>query len=339
MKINTLTDLEAIKNDFLNKEKTFQFTAHICYGAGCISSDCKKFKEAFEQALEHEHLQSKVRINLTGCMGACTLGPTLIINPGNTLYCNLNPASASQIVNEHIKEGNIAKKFCYKNRETGEIIPDLNEIPFFKKQKKIVLQKCGVIDYASIEEYIAHDGYFALVKAFAMTPTEVIDEIKRSGLRGRGGGGFPTGVKWAMANKEKSDQKYLICNADEGDPGAFMDRSLLEGDAHSVIEGMLIAGYAIGASKGVVYIRAEYPIAIERLTIGIKSARELGLLGDNILGSNFSFDIEIRIGAGAFVCGEETALMESVEGKRGEPRQKPPYPVQERFIWKAYCNQ
>lgn len=334
MKINTLTDLETIKNDFLNKEKAFQFTAHICYGAGCISSDCKKFKEAFEQALEQEHLQSKVRINLTGCMGACTLGPTLIINPGNTLYCNLNPASASLIVNEHIKEGRIAEKFCYKNRETGDIIPNLNDIPFFKHQKKIVLQKCGIIDYASVDEYIAHDGYFALAKVLTMSSTEVIDEIKKSGLRGRGGGGFPTGIKWEMANKEKNNQKYLICNADEGDPGAFMDRSLLEGDAHSVIEGMMIAGYAIGASKGIVYIRAEYPIAIERLTMAIKSARELGLLGENILGSDFSFDIDIRIGAGAFVCGEETALMESVEGKRGEPRQKPPYPVQSGLFGK-----
>jgi NADH-quinone oxidoreductase subunit F len=334
MKINTLTDLELIKNDFLNKEKTYQFTAHICYGAGCISSDCRKFKEAFEQALEHEHLQSKVKINLTGCMGACTLGPTLIINPGNTLYCNLNPASASVIVNEHIKEGRIAEKFCYKNRETGEVIPNLKDIPFFKHQKKIVLQKCGIIDYASVDDYIAHDGYFALARVLTMDPVEVIAEIKNSGLRGRGGGGFPTGIKWEMANKEKSDQKYLICNADEGDPGAFMDRSLLEGDAHSVIEGMMIAGYAIGASKGIVYIRAEYPIAIERLTMAIKSARELGLLGDNILGSNFCFDINIRIGAGAFVCGEETALMESVEGKRGEPRQKPPFPVQSGLFGK-----
>jgi len=334
MKINTIKDLESIKNDFLNKEKAFQFTAHICYGAGCISSDCKKFKDAFEQALEHEHLQSKVRIKLTGCMGACTLGPTLIINPGNTLYCNLNPISASLIVNEHIKEGRIAEKFCYKNPETGEVIPDLNEIPFFKHQKKIVLQKCGVIDYASVDEYIAHDGYFALAKALSMNPIEIVDEIKSSGLRGRGGGGFPTGTKWEMANKVSSDLKYLICNADEGDPGAFMDRSLLEGDPHSVIEGMLIAGYAIGASKGVVYIRAEYPIAIERLTMAIKVSQELGILGDNILGSKFCFDIVIRIGAGAFVCGEETALMESVEGKRGEPRQKPPYPVQSGLFGK-----
>jgi NADH-quinone oxidoreductase subunit F len=329
MKINSLTDLEAIKNDFLSKEKEYQFTAHICYGAGCLSSDCKDFKDAFMKALENEGLQNKVKIKLTGCMGACTLGPTLIMNPGNTLYCNLNPASALPIVNEHIRKGRIADKYCYKDHDTGKIIPNLNKIPFFKHQKKIVLQKCGVIDYASVDEYIAHYGYFALAKALSsMSPKEVVDEIKKSGLRGRGGGGFPTGLKWEMANKENNEQKYIICNADEGDPGAFMDRSLLEGDSHSVIEGMLIGGYAIGASKGVVYIRAEYPIAIERLTMAIKSAREKGLLGNNILSSNFSFDIEIRIGAGAFVCGEETALMESVEGRRGEPRQKPPFPVQ-----------
>ena len=335
MKVNTKNDLEAIKDDFLAKEKEFQFTAHICYAAGCLSSDCKEFKEAFMQALEHENLQNKVKIKLTGCMGACTLGPTLIINPGNTLYCNLNPASASQIVNEHIRKGRIAEKFCFKDKSTGKIIPELNKIPFFKHQKKIVLKKCGVIDYASVDEYIAHDGYFALAKVLnSMTSLEVIDEIKKSGLRGRGGGGFPTGFKWAMANKEKSEQKYIICNADEGDPGAFMDRSLLEGDAHSVIEGMLIGGFAIGASKGIVYIRAEYPIAVERLTMALKAARELGILGDHILGSDFNFSIDIRIGAGAFVCGEETALMDSVEGKRGEPRQKPPYPAQSGLFGK-----
>ena len=335
MKINSLTNLEAIRTDFLNQEKEFQFTAHICYAAGCISSDCKDFKDAFVQALEHENLQSKVRIKLTGCMGACTLGPTLIMNPGSILYCNVNPASAATIVNQHIKKGKIAEKFCYKDPESGEVIPNLHNIPFFKHQKKIVLQNCGVIDYASINEYIAHDGYFALGKVLSsMTALEVIDEIKKSGLRGRGGGGFPTGFKWAMANAAKDDQKYIICNADEGDPGAFMDRSLLEGDSHTVIEGMLIGGYAIGASQGVVYIRAEYPIAVERLTMAIKAAREIGLLGENILGSDFSFDIEIRIGAGAFVCGEETALMNSVEGRRGEPRQKPPFPTQSGLFGK-----
>ncbi|MCX6237925.1 MAG: FAD-dependent oxidoreductase [Bacteroidia bacterium] len=335
MKIYSLNDLEAIRNDFLNQEKEFQFTAHICYAAGCISSDCKEFKEAFVQALEREKLQSKVKIKLTGCMGACTLGPTLIINPGSTLYCNLKPANATNIVNQHIKKGRIAEKFCFKDPDSGEIIHDFHNIPFFKHQKKIVLQNCGVIDYGSINEYIAHNGYFALGKVLnSMTALEVIDEIKKSGLRGRGGGGFPTGLKWEMANGAKDGQKYVICNADEGDPGAFMDRSLLEGDAHTVIEGMLICGYAIGASKGIVYIRAEYPIAVERLTMAIKAAQELGLLGGNILGRDFNFDIEIRIGAGAFVCGEETALMNSVEGKRGEPRQKPPFPVQSGLFGK-----
>ena len=239
MKINSQSDLQTIKDDFLDKEKEFQFTAHICYAAGCLSSDCKDFKDAFIKALENENFQSRVKIKLTGCMGACTLGPTLIMNPGNILYCNLSPSNAKQIVNEHIKKGRIADKLCYKDRETHEIIPELHKIPFFKHQKKIVLQNCGIIDYASIEEYIARGGYFALSKSLTtMSPLNVVDEIKKSGLRGRGGGGFPTGLKWEMANKAKNDQKYIICNADEGDPGAFMDRSLLEGDAHSVIEGM-----------------------------------------------------------------------------------------------------
>lgn len=329
MKIKSITDLEAIRNDFKAKEKEFPFTAHICYGAGCLSSDCKDFKEAFIKELESENLLNKVMIKLTGCLGACTLGPTLVINPGNILYCNLNPASAVQIVKDHIRKGKIAEKFCYKDPDSGKVIPNLENIPFFRHQKKIVLEKCGVIDFASLNEYIAHDGYFAIAKALAsMSPPEIIDEITKSGLRGRGGGGFPTGLKWSMASKRVSDAKYIICNADEGDPGAFMDRSLLEGDAHTVIEGMMIGGYAIGASNGVVYIRAEYPIAIERLTMAIKVCREVGLLGTAVLGSEFNFDIEIRIGAGAFVCGEETALMESVEGRRGEPRQKPPFPVE-----------
>ena len=335
MKINTFNDLESIKDDFRNNEKEFQFTAHICYAAGCLSSDCKEFRDAFIKALEHANLQSKVKIKLTGCMGACSLGPTLIINPGNTLYCNLNPSSAAYIVDHHIKKGKIAEKFCYRDPSSHEVIPNLNNIPFFKNQYKIVLRNCGIIDYASVEEYISRNGYFALAKVLgSMTPLKVIDEVKKSGLRGRGGGGFPAGLKWEMAHKAKSDQKYIICNADEGDPGAFMDRSLLEGDAHSVIEGMVIGGYAIGASKGIVYIRAEYPIAVERLTIAIKAARELGLLGEKIMKSDFNFDIEVRIGAGAFVCGEETALMDSVEGKRGEPRQKPPFPVQNGLFGK-----
>ena len=329
MNIKSLKDLNDVKTSFQEQESQYQFVAHVCYAAGCLSSDCREVKEAFVKALEHEKLTEKVKINLTGCMGACTLGPTLIINPGQILYCNLKPTDMAQIVKEHIKKGKIATKYCYKDPETGKEIPNMQEINFFKHQKKIVLRNCGTIDYASLDEYIANDGYFALCKALTkMTTVQVVDEEKRSGMRGRGGGGFPTGLKWEMASKVASDQKYIICNADEGDPGAFMDRSLLEGDAHAVIEGMIIGGYAIGASKGVVYIRAEYPIAIERLTIAIKAAQASGLLGTNIFDSGFDFDIEIRIGAGAFVCGEETALMASVEGRRGEPTQKPPFPVQ-----------
>lgn len=329
MYIKSVNDLNEIKTSYQSQEAHYPYVAHICYAAGCLSSDCREVKEAFVKALEHEKLSDKVKIKQTGCMGACTLGPTLIINPGRTLYCNLKPSDMPHIVKEHIRKGKIATKYCFKDPETGKEVPDMQEINFFKFQKKIVLRNCGDIDFASLEEYVAKDGYFALNKALtAMTPAEVVDEIKKSGLRGRGGGGFPTGLKWEMASKVVSDQKYIICNADEGDPGAFMDRSLLEGDAHAVIEGMAIGGYAIGATKGVVYIRAEYPIAIERLTIAIKAAQASGLLGQNIFSSGFDFDIEIRIGAGAFVCGEETALMASVEGRRGEPTQKPPFPVQ-----------
>jgi NADH-quinone oxidoreductase subunit F len=329
MYIKSLKDLNDTKKAFRKQEAQYQFVAHICYAAGCLSSNCREVKDAFVKALEHEKLTDKVKINLTGCMGACTLGPTLIINPGQTLYCNLKPEDMSHIVKEHIKKGKVAGRYCFKDPDTGKEIHNMQDINFFKLQKKIVLRNCGTIDFASLEEYIANDGYFALCKALTeMTTTKVIDEIKKSGMRGRGGGGFPTGVKWEMASKVENDQKYIICNADEGDPGAFMDRSLLEGDAHAVIEGMIIGGYAIGASKGIVYIRAEYPIAIERLTIALKSAQSAGILGENIFSSGFNFDIEIRIGAGAFVCGEETALMASVEGKRGEPTQKPPFPVQ-----------
>ncbi|MCE1200167.1 MAG: FAD-dependent oxidoreductase, partial [Marinilabiliales bacterium] len=327
--IKTLEDLNEIRTSFREKESQYTYVAHICYAAGCLSSDCREVKEAFVKALEHEKLTEKVKINLTGCMGACTLGPTLIINPGRTLYCHLKPTDMAAIVKEHLKKGKIATRFCYKDPDTGKEIPDMQEINFFKFQKKIVLRNCGTIDFASLDEYIANDGYFATCKALTqMTPAEVIDVVRKSGMRGRGGGGFPTGVKWDMASKVVNDQKYIICNADEGDPGAFMDRSLLEGDAHAVLEGMIIGGYAIGATKGVVYIRAEYPIAIERLTIAIKAAQAKGILGKNIFSSGFDFDIEIRIGAGAFVCGEETALMASVEGRRGEPTQKPPFPVQ-----------
>jgi NADH-quinone oxidoreductase subunit F len=329
MKIQSIQELEKIKKDFGELNKKYKYTAHICYGAGCVSSECKDVKDAFVKALEEEQLQTLVKVNLTGCMGACTLGPTIIINPDGVLYCNLTPENVRSIVRDHLKNGKIVERLCYKDKNTGKNISKLKDIDYFKRQQKIVLQKCGVIDFNSLDEYISYNGYFALAKVLKeMSPETLINEIKKSGLRGRGGGGFPTGTKWEAAKKETSDQKYIICNADEGDPGAFMDRSLLEGDAHSVIEGMAIGGYAIGASKGVVYIRAEYPLAVERLNLAIEMARERGLLGEKILGFDFNFDIEIRIGAGAFVCGEETALMASIEGKRGEPKQKPPFPAQ-----------
>jgi NADH-quinone oxidoreductase subunit F len=335
MKLNSIRDLEKIKNDYINLEKRYKYTAHICYGAGCVSSECADVKEAFINALNEEKISSQIKINLTGCMGACTLGPTIIINPDGVLYCNVTPEDTAEIVKKHLKEGTVVERLCFKNKVTGQVIPKLKDIDFFKRQQKIVLEKCGIIDYASLEEYISKNGYFALAKVLKeMTSEAVIAEMKKSGLRGRGGGGFPTGVKWEGAYKAKSDQKYIICNADEGDPGAFMDRSLLEGDAHSVIEGMAIGGYAIGATKGVVYIRAEYPLAVERLNLAIQQAREKGLLGNKILGFDFNFDIEIRIGAGAFVCGEETALMASIEGRRGEPKQKPPFPVESGLFGK-----
>ena len=241
MPIKSLKDLNKIKKSFQAQESKYQYVAHVCYAAGCLSSDCREVKEALVKALEHEKMSEKVKINLTGCMGACTLGPTLIINPGQILYCNLKATDMPNLVKEHFRKGKIADRYCYKDSETGKIIPNMQEINFFKYQKKIVLRNCGTIDFASLDEYIAKDGYFALCKALtSMSANEVIDEVKRSGMRGRGGGGFPTGLKWEMASKEVSDQKYIICNADEGDPGAFMDRSLLEGDAHAVIEGMVI---------------------------------------------------------------------------------------------------
>jgi len=329
MKIKSIQDLGKIKNSFKDYEMNFKYTAYICYGAGCVSSECADVKDAFIKVLEEEQLSSKVKVNLTGCMGACTLGPTIIINPNGILYCNVTPENVRSIVTSHLKEDKIVESLCYKEHNSGKIIPYIKDIDFFKRQHKVVLRNCGEIDFGSLEEYISHDGYFALAKVLKeMSPVSLIEEIKKSGLRGRGGGGFPTGIKWEAANKQVSDQKYIICNADEGDPGAFMDRSLLEGDSHSVIEGMAIGGYAIGASKGVVYIRAEYPLAVERLNMSIEQARDKGLLGEKILGFDFNFDIEIRIGAGAFVCGEETALMASIEGRRGEPKQKPPFPAE-----------
>lgn len=326
-KILNAKDLLTIREEYNRFKEGFSWTVTICSGAGCVSSKAGQVKEQFMKELEKHNLQDKVLIKVTGCMGLCDAGPLLLIAPENVLYCYLTPEMMPQLVAEHFINGKIVEEFTYIEPQTEKRIPYIKDIPFFQGQEKIVLKNCGELDFNSLEEYIARDGFLALDKALhEMSPEQVIEEVAKSGLRGRGGGGFPTGTKWKLAAKNESDQKYIICNADEGDPGAFMDRSLLEGDPFNIIEGMMIAGYAIGATQGYVYVRAEYPIAIERLQAAIEKARASGLLGQRVLGSNFDFDLEIRIGAGAFVCGEETALIASVEGQRGEPTQKPPYP-------------
>ncbi|MCS7201304.1 MAG: NADH-quinone oxidoreductase subunit NuoF [Dictyoglomus sp.] len=300
----------------------------ICAGAACISAGEESFKSALEKELKEAKIYEEVKIIETGCFGTCDLGPVMVIYPEGIFYIRLKPQDARDIVNEHLLKGRVVERLLVREPELKIFLPTINELPFFKNQVRIALRNVGFIDPLNIEEYIAREGYSALGKVLTeMTPEEVIEEVKKSGLRGRGGAGFPTGIKWELGRKAKGDEKYIICNADEGDPGAFMDRSILEGDPHSVIEGMLIGAYAIGAKKGFVYIRAEYPLAIKRLTYALEQAKSYGLLGENILGTNFSFDIEIRIGAGAFVCGEETALIASVEGKRGMPRPRPPFPV------------
>ncbi|KAF2958512.1 NADH dehydrogenase [Thermotoga sp. Ku-13t] len=304
-------------------------TILICAGGACISSGEISVKEALQREIKKYGLDEVVRIVETGCMGACSLGPLMVIYPEGVFYQKLTPQAAEKIVQEHLLKGRIVQEYLYK-MPTGEVVPEaMDKLPFFARQVKIATRNVGYIDPANIEEYIARDGYFALTKVLTeLAPEQVIEEIKRSGLRGRGGAGFPTGLKWELTRKARGDRKYVVCNADEGDPGAFMDRSVLEGDPHTVLEAMAIAGYAIGAQQGYIYVRAEYPLAIERLQIAIAQAREYGFLGKNILGTNFNFDIEIRIGAGAFVCGEETALIASIEGKRGQPKVKPPYPAQ-----------
>ncbi len=301
----------------------------VCGGTGCTSSGSKKVLEALDEALREQGIDKEIYVVKTGCFGLCALGPVMIVYPEGCFYSQVSPEGVRRIVEEHLKGGNIVKELLYAEtvHEDGSII-SLSETRFYKKQMRLALRNCGVINPEDIEEYIASDGYQALAKVLtSMSRDEVIDEVLRSGLRGRGGGGFPTGRKWSFAKAAEGDIKYVCCNADEGDPGAFMDRSILEGDPHCVIEAMAIAGYSIGAEKGYVYVRAEYPIAVQRLDIAVKQAREYGLLGDNIFGTDFSFDIEIRLGAGAFVCGEETALMTSIEGHRGEPRPRPPFPA------------
>ena len=299
----------------------------ICTGTGCVSSGSGKIKERMVAELEERGLQKEVKIVDTGCHGFCEKGPIVIVYPEGVFYCQVDVEDVSEIVEEHLLKGRIVERLLYKEPLTEESIPSYNEIDFYKKQMRIALANCGRINPENIHEYIAVGGYEALGKALTeMTPEEVIEEVKKSGLRGRGGAGFPTGLKWELTRREKSDKKYLVCNADEGDPGAFMDRSLLEGDPHRIIEGMAIAAYAIGADEGYIYVRAEYPLAIHRLEVALEQAAELGLLGENILGSGFNFNLHIKKGAGAFVCGEETALMASIEGRRGMPRPKPPFP-------------
>ena len=305
----------------------------VCGGTGCRASASKNIICRLEDCLKERALEDEVQVIATGCFGFCEKGPIVKIMPDNTFYVQVKPEDAEEIVNEHIIKGRKVERLLYKEPSKKVTVSDSKHMEFYKKQLRIALRNCGFIDPENIEECIGRDGYSALAKCLTeMTPEAVIDEIKRSGLRGRGGGGFPTGLKWEFARKYQADQKYVVCNAAEGDPGAFMDRSIMEGDPHSVIEAMAICGYSIGASKGLVYIRAEYPLAIERLRIAIEQAEKYGLLGENILGTDFSFHIEIRYGAGAFVCGEETALIHSMEGHRGEPTTKPPFPAESGYL-------
>ena len=304
----------------------------ICGGTGCTSSGSVAIQEAFKEQIEANGLAEEVKIVQTGCFGLCALGPVVIVYPDGTFYSRVTAEDVKEIVSEHLLKGRIVEHLVYTDTGAAEVVENvsLNDTAFYRSQKRVALRNCGVINPENIDEYIAMDGYQALGKVLTeMTPDEVIKEILASGLRGRGGGGFPTGKKWELARNlvPDADQKYVACNADEGDPGAFMDRSVLEGDPHALIEAMAIAGYAIGANQGFVYVRAEYPIAVNRLQIAIKQAREYGLLGKDIFGTGFDFDMDIRLGAGAFVCGEETALMTSIEGKRGEPRPRPPFPA------------
>ena len=300
----------------------------VCGGTGCTSSHSEEIIRALHTEIEAQGLSDRVEVVRTGCFGLCALGPIMIVYPEGSFYSMMKVENVHEIVTEHLAKGNVVTRLLYDETVRGDEILPLDATPFYRRQNRVALRNCGVIDPESLEEYIATDGYQALGKVLTeYTPEQVIQVITDSGLRGRGGGGFPTGRKWALTAPNKAPQKYVVCNADEGDPGAFMDRSVLEGDPHCIVEAMAIAGYAIGATKGFVYVRAEYPIAVHRLQVAIDEARAAGILGENIFGSGFDFDMEIRLGAGAFVCGEETALMTSIEGNRGEPRPRPPYPA------------
>jgi NADH-quinone oxidoreductase subunit F len=353
-KINSLEELRALKEGYTklvenrsidnenissgDTQGNSSVDILICAGTGCQASNSMDVVETLKKEVAIAGLSDKVRVEITGCFGFCEKGPIVKIMPDNIFYIEVTPEKAKLIIEEHIVKGKLVEECIYHEPETGNRFPKQSDIPFYKKQLRIALRNCGLINPEDIRQYIAFDGYEALGRVLSsMTPEEVIDEVKRSGLRGRGGGGFSTGLKWEMARKSQSEIKYIVCNADEGDPGAFMDRSILEGDPNSVLEAMTIGGYCIGASKGYIYIRAEYPLAIQRLKTAVKQAYDMGLLGKSILGSNFSFDIDVKYGAGAFICGEETALIHSMEGERGEPTFKPPYPAQVG-LWKKPTN-
>ena len=327
--IHFIRDEKRVELDLRVNTKADTREKHIlvCNGTGCTSSKSPQILENFRKILKDKNIDN-VRVIKTGCFGLCAKGPIVIIRPEDTFYAMVTPEDCEEIIEKHIVNGEKVERLLCKDID-GKIVNSLDELDFYKKQKRIALKNCGVVNPEDIDEYIAFDGYKALEKVLIeMSPDDVINIIKESGLRGRGGAGFPTGKKWELTKASVGKQKYVVCNADEGDPGAFMDRSILEGDPHSVLEAMIIAGYSIGADKGYIYVRAEYPIAVKRLQIAIDQAREYGILGNKIFGTEFCFDIEIRLGAGAFVCGEETALLESIEGKRGQPRVKPPYPAQ-----------
>ena len=333
--IRSIEDLKHMKEAYLEKMGQYSHLCMVCYGTGCMSSGCKDVRDAMVEELEKAGLSDKVAVIERGCMGTCAVGPVVYVLPDETYYTEMTPERVKDVVQKHFIGGEPVTEYTFYDSIQKKRVSNIHDVAFFRDQVRIALRNCGLIDVNCINSYVSKDGYLALAQILEKGDRmEVIENMKKSGLRGRGGAGFPTGVKWEAAYNEPGDEKYIICNADEGDPGAFMDRSVFEGDPHSVIEGMLIGGYAIGANHGVVYIRAEYPIAVERLQAALEMAREEGVLGKDIFGSGFDFDIEIRIGAGAFVCGEETALMASVEGQRGEPRQKPPFPFQSGLFGK-----
>lgn len=333
--LQSCDDLVSMRKSHDKKQKQDTVKVSICM-TGCRALGAEEVYDEFRKQVKKQKLQDKVEVVETGCQGLCARAPVMTIDPMGVFYGRVTVDTVPDIISDTVLKGEVINKFCYA--EAGKKIPYIKDIPFYSKQKKIVLRNCGIIDPKNIEQYISRNGYEAFARAlFNFTPTDIINEIKNSGLRGRGGAGFPTGLKWEFCRKAKGSKKYIICNADEGDPGAFMDRAVLEGDPHAVIEGMLIAARAIGSEKGFIYVRAEYPIAVDHLKNAIAQARELNLLGRNILGSVFSFDLEIKMGAGAFVCGEETALIASIEGKRGMPRPRPPFPANSG-LWNQPTN-